>query len=375
MQVAYFADPLYQTPTAGGARYTVELARELARTPGVDLRLLTLYSPEEVASRVQAQNYPAAESLAVPLSRKGQYLLWHFAGLSGSLAQAAASADILHTPILIVPPKKRAPLVVTVFDLTFIMFPQHHLRTTKVLLGSGLRRAVREADVFLAISENTKQDLVRLTGVSPQRVQVTPLAADERFRPLGDTGTLMRLGIDRPYVLYVGTLEPRKNVTVLLRAFGALEDKETLLVLAGAKGWMYEQIFSLVTELGIENRVKMLGYVENDDLPVLYTEAQVFVYPSLFEGFGLPVLEAMQCGAPVITTNVSSIPEVAGDAALLISPDDAAGLTAALTRVLSEPGLREDLRGKSLARAALFSWRKTAEMPADADQSVLRGQV
>jgi glycosyltransferase involved in cell wall biosynthesis len=373
MQVAYFADPLYQTPTAGGARYTVELARELARMPGVDLRLLTLYSPEEVAARVRAQNYPAAECLPVPLSRKAQYLLWHFAGLSGSLAKATQNADILHTPILIVPPKKRAPLVVTVFDLTFVSFPQHHLRSTRVLLGSGLRRAVQTADLFLAISENTKRDLVRLTGVAPERVCVTPLAADPLFRPSCDTGVPARLGIDRPYALYVGTLEPRKNVTALLQAFAQLEDKETLLVLAGAKGWMYEQIFSLVTQLGLESRVKMLGYVENDDLPALYTEAQVFVYPSLFEGFGLPVLEAMQCGTPVITTNVSSLPEVAGEAAILVSPDDTAGLTAALRRVLSEPNLREEMRGQSLARAALFSWRKTAEMTVEAYQSVLRG--
>lgn len=374
MQVAYFADPLYQTPTAGGARYTVELARELAKLPDIDLRLLTLYPAEEVAARVREQGYPAAESLSVPLSRKMQYLLWHFAGLSGSLEQAAASADVLHTPILIVPPKKRLPLVVTVFDLTFLMFPQQHLRSTRVLIGSGLRRAVRDADIFLAISENTKKDLVRLTGVSPSRVWVTPLAADTRFQPRKDNGTLVRLGIDRPYVLYVGTLEPRKNITVLLHAFAALEDNETLLVLAGAKGWMYEQIFSLITELGVENRVKLLGYVENDDLPVLYTEAQVFVYPSLFEGFGLPVLEAMQCGAAVITTNVSSLPEVIGEAGITLSPDDISGLAAALQRVLTEPDLREEMRGKSLERAAKFSWRKTAEMTADAYKSVRRGR-
>ncbi len=254
------------------------------------------------------------------------------------------------------------------------MFPQHHLRSTRVLVGSGLRRAVHDADIFLAISENTKKDLVRLTGIASERVRVTPLAADPLFRPSGDNGTLVRLGIDRPYALYVGTLEPRKNVTVLLHAFAALEDKETLLVLAGAKGWMYEQIFSLVMELGLESRVKMLGYVENDDLPVLYTEAQVFVYPSLFEGFGLPVLEAMQCGAPVITTNVSSLPEVIGDAGIMLSPDDTTALTAALTRVLSEPELRQEMRGKSLARAALFSWRKTAEMTAEAYHHVSHHQ-
>jgi len=374
MQIAYFADPLYQRLAAGSARYTAELAQALREIPEIDLRLLTLYPQETVTALAQERSYPVAESLPLPVPRQIQYLLWHYAGISGPLAKAIQDADVLHTPILIVPPRRKTPLVVTVHDLTFALFPQHHNRNTRVVAVSGLRRAVRDADLFLAVSEHTKRDLVRLTGVSPERVRVTPEAADARFAPRKDDGTLARLGIDRPYALYVGTLEPRKNITVLLHAFAALEDKETLLVLAGAKGWMYEQIFSLVTQLGIESRVKMLGYVENDDLPVLYTEAQVFVYPSLFEGFGLPVLEAMQCGAPVITTNVSSLPEVAGDAALLISPDDTAGLAAALTRVLSEPGLREEMRGKSLTQAARFSWQKTAEMTMEAYQSVLHGR-
>jgi len=374
MQVAYFAEPLYQTPTAGGARYTVELARELARMPGLDLRLLTLYPPEAVAARVREQGYPTAESLTAPASRKAQYLLWHLAGLSGPLAQAAAQADVLHTPILIVPPKKRAPLVVTVFDLTFLMFPQHHLLSTRVLLGTGLRRAVRSADAFLAISESTKRDLVRLTGVPPERIHVTPLAADPLFRPSEDNGALARHGIDRPYVLYVGTLEPRKNISVLLRAFAALEDKEALLVLAGAKGWMYEEIFEVLGQLGLRERTRALGYVSDEDLPVLYSQAAVFVYPSLFEGFGLPVLEAMQCGTPVITTDVSSLPEVAGEAAILVSPDDAAGLARALGRVLSEPARREEMRGRSLERAARFSWRKTAEATLEVYEGVMRGR-
>lgn len=376
MQVAYLADALYQTMAAGSARYTVELAQALRETPGLDLRLLTLYPPATVAALAQERGYPRAESLPLPAPRKLQYLLWHFAGISGPLGRAVQGADILHAPILIVPPRKRVPLVVTVFDLTFLMFPHQHLRSTRVLLGSGLRRAVRSADAFLAISENTKRDLVRLCGISPDRIHVTPLAADPLFRPSADNGALARHGIDRPYVLYVGTLEPRKNIAVLLRAFAALQDEgvleETLLVLAGAKGWMYDEIFALITQLGLRDRVRTLGYVADEDLPVLYSEAQVFVYPSLFEGFGLPVLEAMQCGAPVITTNVSSLPEVAGDAGVLISPDDVAGLTRELRGILSEPERRADLRGRSLARAALFSWQKTAQLTAEVYQEVHR---
>ena len=374
MQVAYLADALYQSMAAGSARYTAEMAQALSKIPGLDMRLLTLYPPEIVAARAKERGYPQAESLPLPVPRQVQYLLWHYAGMPGPLAKAMQEADVVHAPILIVPPRKKTPLVVTVFDLTFLMFPQHHVLNTRVLLGSGLRQAVRKADAFLAISENTKKDLVRLTGVAPERVHVTPLAADPLFRPLADHGTLARHGIDRPYVLYVGTLEPRKNITVLLRAFAALQDRETLLVLAGAKGWMYEEMFALVTQLGLQDRVKMLGYVSNEDLPVLYSASQVFVYPSLFEGFGLPVLEAMQCGAPVITTNVSSLPEVAGDAGILISPDDVAGLTRELDSLLSEPERRADLRGRSLARASLFSWQKTAELTAEVYRQVARGR-
>lgn len=374
MQVAYLAEALYQTMAAGSARYTAELAQALGERPDLNLRLLTLYPPAVVAERAQARGYPQAESLPLPVPRQLQYLLWHLTGVSGPLEKAVQDMDVLHAPILIVPPRKKTPLVVTVHDLTFALFPQHHTRNTRVVAVTGLRRAVRDADLFLAVSEHTKRDLVRLSGVSPDRVIVTPEAADARFAPQKDTGTLARLGIDAPYVLYVGTLEPRKNIMVLLRAFAALQDKGTLkgplervlLVLAGAKGWMYDEIFALITQLGLRDRVRMLGYVADEDLPVLYSEAQVFVYPSLFEGFGLPVLEAMQCGAPVITTNVSSLPEVAGDAGVLIAPDDVAGLTREMHSILSEPERRADLCGRSLARAAEFSWQKTAELTAEA---------
>ncbi len=372
MQVAYLADALYQNIAAGSARYSVEVARELSRMPGIDLRLLTLFAPEVIAARAQERGYPEAQTMPSPLPRQLHYWLWNMAGLPGPFTKAMAGADIVHTPVLLVPPKKQTPLIVTVFDLTFLLFPQHHTRYVRLLMASGLRRAVKEADAFLAISENTKRDLVRLSGVSADRVHVTPLAADARFAPTQDSKMLARYGIKAPYALYVGTLEPRKNISMLLRAFAALDDRETTLVLAGAKGWMYDEMFATLEQLHLRERVKTIGFVANEDLPALYSQAQVFVYPSLFEGFGLPILEAMQCGTPVITTNVSSIPEVAGEAAILLAPDDIAGLTQALRRVLSEPGLHEDMRGRSLAQAARFSWRHTAELTAEVYRCALR---
>jgi len=370
--VSYLADSLYHSVTTGVTRYAVQLAQELDRIPDIDLLLFTLMPAEVVAALAQKRGYPEAESVPLRFSRNMYYLLWHLARVSGPLGKAASAsaftADVLHTPTFLIPPQKKSPLVVTVYDLTLLRFPHHFSRNTRILLGTGLRRALRDADAFLAISEYTKQDLIRLTGVSPSRVFVTPLAADARFKPVSGTETLARYQIQTPYILYVGTLELRKNVAVLLRAFAALNNKSLTLVLAGIKGIGFDDLLPIIQQLGISEQIVVTGYVADEDLPALYSQARVFVYPSLFEGFGLPVLEAMQCGTPVITTNVSSLPEVAGKAALLFAPDDVAALVDALQQVLSAPGVREEMRGRSLEQASRFSWRRTAELTAEAYQ-------
>jgi glycosyltransferase involved in cell wall biosynthesis len=281
-------------------------------------------------------------------------------------------ADVIHTPTLLVPPRGRQPLVVTVLDLSILLFPQHHGRWWRAVARLGLDRAVREADALIAISQHTANDLVRLTGVARERVHVIPLAADPRFAPVHDLTVPARYGIGAPYLLYLGTLEPRKNLTALLHAFARSNGGDTKLVLAGAKGWMFEEIFNTVTKLGIASRVVFPGFVEEADLPALLNGATAFVYPSEYEGFGLPVLEAMSCGAPVITTNVSSLPEVAGDAGLLVPPGDVEALYGALRRVLSEPTLREEMKHKGLERAAQFSWMRTAQETVDVYHHVVR---
>ena len=366
--------------TAGIARYTVELLRELEQRPDLSLRLMTTLPQETAAAAARQRGYPAADTMPLLAPRKLQYLLWHLVGIAGPLSRAGDEADVVHTPTFLVPPRKKTPLVVTVHDLTLLRFPRQHPWNTRILMGSGLRRAVRDADAFLAVSEYTRLDLIRLTGAAPERVFVTPEAADARFTPRPDNGALARYGLEKPYLLSVGTLEPRKNLRVLLRAFAALAEKPSAkkaadpltLVLAGAKGWMYDEIFTLVERLGLQERVRITGYVADDDLPVLYSQAQVFIYPSMFEGFGLPVLEAMQCGTPVITTNVSSLPEVAGSAALLFTPDKVEELVGALSRILSEPGLHADMCGRSLEQARRFSWKRTADLTADVYQRVTR---
>lgn len=374
MRVAFLADPLYYPLAGGTTRYIVELVKHLSCVDGVDLQPFSLHRPEVIAQAVRERHLISAESIPSAVPRPLQYLLWHALGWSGPTKSVMEAADVVHTPVLMVPPRRRRPLVVTALDLSFLCFPQYHTLRTRLVAQSGLRRAAREADAFIAISEHTAQDLVQIGRVNRERIAVVPLAADERFVPATEAvcaEVQERYGIDAPYALYVGTLEPRKNLVTLLQAFAGLGEEGVKLVLVGKKGWMYEEIFAALTRLELADRVIVPGFVANEDLPALYSGASVFVYPSHYEGFGLPVLEAMQCGAPVVTTNASSLPEVAGDAALMVSPDDVAGLTAMLKRALCEPGLREDMRGKGFEQAARFSWRKTAEMTAEVYRQVL----
>jgi glycosyltransferase involved in cell wall biosynthesis len=370
MRVGFWADMLYYRLAAGTTRYAGRLAKELRQVDGLELRPYTLFPPDVVRAMAAVRGYAEAECIGGCVPRQLQYLLW-VAGLPGPWARMTAEVDLVHVPYLLAVPRSRVPLVFTVHDLTFLTFPDQHNRRTRFLSTLALRRASRSADAFIAVSEFTASEMMRLTGIGPGRIQVIPEAADEAFRPTEDPGCLSRYGIDAPYLLYVGTLEPRKNITVLLHAFAALGPADVKLVVAGGKGWKYEEIFALVGQLRLTSRVIFTGFVPDEDLPALLTNARAFVYPSLHEGFGLPVLEAMQCGAPVITTDVSSLPEVAGDAALVFSPTDVEGLAAAMRRVLQEPGLREELRGRSLRRSRGFSWRETAERTAELYRRVL----
>jgi glycosyltransferase involved in cell wall biosynthesis len=257
--------------------------------------------------------------------------------------------------------------VFTLHDLTFLS--HHLLHTLRNRLDTllALSQAVRAGARFIAVSAHTREQALRFLRLRPERVAVVRWAADPAFRPLADPGAVAavkaRLGVDRPYLLSVGSLEPRKNITTLVDAFtrlpAALRDRHAL-VIVGGPGWRNREIVERLERAAAECAVIRAGAVPLPDLVALYNGAVALAYPSLAEGFGLPVLEAMACGTPVVTSCVSSLPEVAGDAALLVDPHDAAGLSAALGRLLAEPALRAELRRRGLARAATFSWRRTA---------------
>jgi glycosyltransferase involved in cell wall biosynthesis len=224
-------------------------------------------------------------------------------------------------------------------------------------------RSITRADRVLADSIHTRSDIVSHFGVSPDKIEVLYSGFAARFRPEPEPGEWQRLqsryGIDdRPYVLSVGTLQPRKNYVRLIRAFSALRPEAmkpgTQLVIAGGWGWLYDDILAAAEEHG--ERVRILGFVDEADLPALYRSAALFAFPSLYEGFGLPVLEAMACGVPVVCSNASSLPEVAGDAALLVDPVDTDGLAGAMGRVLEDGELREEMIARGLVQAARFTW-------------------
>jgi glycosyltransferase involved in cell wall biosynthesis len=290
--------------------------------------------------------------------------LWTHLRLSAEMA--AQPPDLLLVPAHVLPLLHPRRSVVTVHDLGYLHEPQAHRPLDRLYLDLSNRYHVLAAVRLLAISQATKNDLVSRYGVRPERVSVTYLAAAGGMRPVEDPAQVAtvksRFGIAGDYLLFVGTLQPRKNLARLVQAFAPVAARQPALqlVIAGKKGWMYEEIFDQVRQWGLEGRVVFTGYVAAGDLPALYSGALAFSFPSLYEGFGMPVLEAMACGAPVVASNTSSLPEVAGDAALLVDPTDVNALSAALSRIAGDAALRSDLRARGLVQAARFSWERCA---------------
>lgn len=275
------------------------------------------------------------------------------------------TADLYHGCLNVAPLLSPVPTVITIHDLAFIRFPQTFRAYNRIYLDLATRLSARRASRILAVSEHTKREVVGLLGIPPERVIVTPNAARSHFHPPAPAAIEQlraRHGLPERFVLYVGTLEPRKNLTTLLEAFALVSQSvpDVPLLIGGGKGWMYEPIFARLEQLNLRDRVKFAGYIPEEELPLWYAAATVFVFPSIYEGFGMPPLEAMACGTPVITSNTSSLPEVVGDAGLMVAPTDPIALAEAIRRVLVDADLRAELRQRGLARARRFSWADTA---------------
>jgi glycosyltransferase involved in cell wall biosynthesis len=274
-------------------------------------------------------------------------------------------ADVYHGVLNVVPLVCPVPSIVTIHDLSAFLFPQTFRRVNRAYTQWAIRVACRRATRILAVSEATKSELVRWLGVAPERVVVTYDACEERFAPPAPAAIeafRRRAGLPERFILFVSTLEPRKNVPTLLDAYARIAAAaDAPLIIGGSKGWLYEPIFAKVEALGLSDRVRFVGFIDGADLPLWYAAATVFTLPSLYEGFGMPLLEAMACGTPVVTTTSSSLPEVVGDAGLTVPPTDADALGAALLRALTDIDLRAEMRERGLRQARRFSWRATAE--------------
>ena len=277
-------------------------------------------------------------------------------------------------PDVVLPPVRRAKPLVTVHDLSFIRYPRCADANLRAYLNKVVPRSVHRADLVLADSQSTKNDLVELLEVEPAKIEVVYPGVEERFRPMVDQARFeqvrRRYSLPSQCILGLGTLQPRKNFTRLIEAFADLrsfdvaQDRFAIcdlhLVIAGGKGWLYEEIFATVKRLGLEEKVVFPGFVADEDLPALYNLADLFVFPSLYEGFGIPPLDALACGTPVITSNASSLPEVVGEAGLMVEATDVKALAGAMKRAIEDDALREEMIAKGMKQAKRFTWKKAA---------------
>lgn len=286
--------------------------------------------------------------------------------------------DLVHFTNYLAPVATRVPYVVSFHDMTLSLFPECHTLKKRLLTSSLIPFMARSARLILTPSESTRRDVVRLLRVDPGRVRVIPYAPSPLFRPADEGPERLdaAYGIRPPYFLFVGTLEPRKNLCRALRAFArvapALPDHRFVLV--GERGWKYAEVLREAERPELAGRVVFLGYVPEQDLPLLYTHAVAHVYPSLYEGFGFPVVEAMACGAPVLTSRGSSLEEMSHGAALLVDPLDEDALASGLEALATDEGLRRDLRARGRARAAEYSWERTGRETVAAYQEACAGR-
>ncbi len=361
---------------AGMGRYTHELLAALLAIDPANSYDALYYAP---AGTEQADppldRVPAHKIHLSAKAWRMAALLADFAGLP--LDRWLKPGDVFHATDNWLPPLRQAGTVFTIQDLTHLFFPEFHLPLNRWFLKLMLPRFLRRADAVITASESTRRDVVRWLHIPDGKLCVIYHGVNQAYRPIADqailTSVRARYALPEGYLLYLGTIEPRKNLLTLLEAYQALIVQATPapdLVIAGRKGWRFQPVFDRVQALGLDTRVHFTDWIADEDGPAVMNAARAFVYPSYYEGFGLPPLEAMACGVPVLCSNASSLPEVVGQSGLLLPPDDASAWAAALSRVLSDPQLSRDLRARGLAHARQFTWEATARQTLEVYQRV-----
>ena len=310
---------------------------------------------------------------SVPLSDRWVSVLWQRLRLPLPIQALTGPLDLFHSPDFVLPPTGHAPAILTVHDLSFLRVPEFFVPGFREYLETAVLRAVKRARHILADSANTRRDLIELMAVEPERVSILYPGVESRFQPVNDAEALERVrvcyGLPERFILGLGTLQPRKNFNGLIDAFrcllatGGAESQipDLHLVIVGGRGWMYQDILALAKGYGLEERVHFPGFVADSDLPALYSLASVFAFPSWYEGFGLPVLESMACGTPVVTADNSSLPEVVGEAGLMVAAGDSAALAEAIGQLIIDQDLRARLVPAGRQHAKSFTWESAGK--------------
>lgn len=363
--------------SAGIGRYVRELARALvAHRPHLDWRLFIAEGSGEHTVFPHNENVHCCPSI---LSERNHARLWHRLRLPVPVELWTGPLDLFHATDFTLPPVlPRTRSVLTIHDLAFERYPTETMPGMQRFLSTAVPRSVRRADHIIAVSEATEADLVELYNTPPEKIATIPHGVDPRFHPQGRLGEGAAIRDryslpDGPLVLTVGTLQPRKNHLRLVQAMAQVREQATL-VIAGGRGWAYEAVHAEIKRLKLTDRVILTGFVDDTDLPALYRTATVFAYPAMYEGFGLPALEAMASGVPVVAANSSSLPEVVGEVGLLVDPLDVDAIAIALDNLLGDAGLRAALRVKGIARAGRFTWARAAELVWEVYEAVLQSR-
>lgn len=343
---------------AGIGQYILQLIQALESLPIPEDEFVILKSRKDPSVLAQSNGF-VHKSLWTPSHNRFEQQLLRF-------EISRLNLDLLHSPDFIPPFRRNCKSVITIHDLAFLLYP-HFLTKESARYYGQIDQAWRKTDHIIAVSEATKADSIKLLGVPEKKITVIHEAANPIYRPLpaeeARRHARQKYDLDTDFILFVSTIEPRKNLPGLLKAYRRLRDeyrREELLVLAGSKGWLWEEVYQTVDDLDLKEHVVFLGRVPSEDLVYLYNAARLFVHPSFYEGFGLTPLEAITCGTPVIVSNISALPEIVGDAALMVDPHDIDGLTVAMWRALTDEEIRQDLIAKGFKRAAKFSWEEAA---------------
>ena len=350
----------------GIGRYTRELVAALAALD--DQTEFRLFVAGQQSRRLPEPPGPNFSWATTRLSPKWLARAWHRARMPLPIERWTGPIALLHAPDFTLPPTQLLTrTLLTVHDLSFIRAPETADPGLREYLNDVVPRSVRRANQILADSESTRQDLIALYSVPPRKITVLYSGVSDRFYPIADAGALQsvreRYHIGGgPYIFSVGTVQPRKNYGRLVKALHRLGRPDLKLVIAGGKGWLEDPLYQQIEEMGMGKQVQFLGFANDDDLPALYSAAEVFAFPSLYEGFGLPPLEAMACGVPVVSSNTSSLPEVVANAALTVNPTDVEALADALGRLLDDHALRNTLINRGQLRVQGFSWTASARV-------------